>query len=76
MYYVFVIGGTWFALLSTLNGTLSWVTRSLQAAAKDGWLPTVMAQENKYGIPKYLLFVFFVMGAFPILTGCGCLLFL
>ena len=69
MYYVFVIGGTWFALLSTLNGTLSWVTRSLQAAAKDGWLPTVMAQENKYGIPKYLLFVFFVMGAFPILTG-------
>lgn len=69
LYYVFVIGGTWFALLSTLNGTLSWVTRSLQAAAKDGWLPTVMAKENKYGVPKYLLLIFFIMGAFPILTG-------
>ena len=69
LYYVFVIGGTWFALLSTLNGTLSWVTRSLQASAKDGWLPTVMAKENKYGIPHYLLLVFFIMGAFPILTG-------
>lgn len=69
LYYVFIIGGTWFALLSTLNGTLSWVTRGLQAAAKDGWLPEKCAEENKHGVPVILLGVFFVMGAFPILTG-------
>ena len=69
LYYFFVIGGAWFALLSTLNGTLSWVTRGLQAAAKDGWLPTSFAKENKHGVPVILLGVFFIMGAFPIITG-------
>ena len=69
LYYFFVIGGAWFALLSTLNGTLSWVTRGLQAAARDGWLPEKMAEENKHGVPVILLGVFFLMGAIPIITG-------
>lgn len=69
LYYVFVIGGTWLALLSTLNGTLSWVTRGLQAAARDGWLPEKCAEENKHGVPVILLGVFFIMGAIPIVTG-------
>ena len=69
LYYIFIIGGTWFALLSTLNGTLSWVTRSLQVAARDGWLPVKLSEENKHGVPVYLLGVFFIMGAFPIITG-------
>lgn len=69
LYYFFVIGGAWFALLSTLNGTLSWVTRGLQAAARDGWLPEKAAEENKHGVPVILLGVFFIMGAIPILTG-------
>ena len=38
LYLFFVFGGAVFALLTTLNGTLSWVTRGLQAAAKQGWL--------------------------------------
>ena len=41
-YLFFVFGGAMFALLTTLNGTLSWVTRGLQAAAKEGWLPGEM----------------------------------
>lgn len=69
LYFFFVIGGTWFALLSTLNGTLSWVTRSLQVAARDGWLPEKLSEENKHGVPVYLLGVFFIAGAVPILTG-------
>lgn len=68
LYYVFIIGGAMFALLTTLNGTLSWVHRGLQAAARDGWLPERCAQENKHGVPVILLGVFFVMGAFPILV--------
>ena len=45
IYLFFVIGGAWFALLTTLNGTLSWTTRSLQRAAMDGWLPEACAKE-------------------------------
>ena len=41
LYLFFVFGGAMFALLTTLNGTLSWVHRGLQAAARDGWLPAV-----------------------------------
>ena len=69
LYIFFVVGGAWFALLSTLNGTLSWVTRGLQAAARDGWLPEKCAEENKNGVPVILLGVFFLMGAIPIITG-------
>lgn len=69
LYIFFVVGGAWFALLSTLNGTLSWVTRGLQAAARDGWLPEKCAEENKNGVPVILLGVFFLMGAIPIVTG-------
>lgn len=69
LYLFFVFGGAVFALLTTLNGTLSWVTRGLQAAARDGWLPERAAKENKAGTPVILLMVFFVMGALPILTG-------
>lgn len=69
LYLFFVFGGAVFALLTTLNGTLSWVTRGLQAAAKQGWLPEKTAEENRNGVPVILLMVFFLMGAIPILTG-------
>ena len=69
LYLYFVFGSAVFALLTTLNGTLSWVTRGLQAAAKQGWLPEKTAKENKNGVPVILLMVFFLMGAIPILTG-------
>ena len=69
VYLFFVIGGAWFALLTTLNGTLSWTTRSLQRAAMDGWLPEACAKENKGGTPVILLLFFFVVGIIPIVTG-------
>ena len=69
LYLFFVFGGAVFALLTSLNGTLSWVTRGLQAAAKQGWLPEKTAEENRNGVPAILLMVFFLMGAIPILTG-------
>ncbi len=58
-----------FALLTTLNGTLSWVTRGLQASAKEGWLPASFATENKGGAPVKLLFIFGLVGALPIIIG-------
>ena len=69
LYYFFIIGGALFALATTLNGTLSWVTRGLQLSASDGWLPEICAKENKGGAPVVLLLVFYVVGAIPILSG-------
>jgi APA family basic amino acid/polyamine antiporter len=69
LYIFFVVGGAIFALMTTLNGTLSWVTRGLQAAAKEQWLPTVFAKENKGGAPVLLLLIFTLVGAVPIITG-------
>ena len=69
LYIVFVVGGAMFALFTTLNGTLSWVTRGLQVSAQEGWIPERCAQENKAGTPVILLLVFYVVGAIPILTG-------
>ncbi|WP_330924775.1 APC family permease [Candidatus Sororendozoicomonas aggregata] len=69
LYVFFVVGGAMFALLTTLNGTLSWVTRGLQAAAKEGWLPDAFAKENKGGTPVLLLGFFFIVGIVPIITG-------
>ncbi|GAA0719878.1 APC family permease [Clostridium malenominatum] len=69
LYIFFIIGGAMFALATTLNGTLSWVTRGLQTAAKEGWLPEVFAKENKGGTPVLLLLLFALVGAVPILTG-------
>lgn len=69
VYLFFVIGGAWFALLTTLNGTLSWVTRGLQRASFDGWLPKVVGTENKNGAPIYLLAFFAVVGLIPVVTG-------
>lgn len=69
IYIFFVVGGAMFALLTTLNGTLSWVTRGLQAASKEGWLPEIFARENKGGTPVLLLLLFGLVGAMPILLG-------
>lgn len=69
IYLFFVIGGALFALATTLNGTLSWITKGLYVAAKEGWIPESMADENKHGVPYKLLILFFIIGAVPILTG-------
>lgn len=69
LYYFFIIGGALFALATTLNGTLAWVTRGLQLSAMDGWLPESLAKENKNGTPVVLLLVFYIMGVLPIVTG-------
>lgn len=69
LYIFFVVGGAMFALFTTLNGTLSWVTRGLQVSASQGWLPEKLAEENRAGTPIILLLVFYVVGAVPIVTG-------
>jgi len=69
IFVVFVIGGGMFAVATTLNGSLTWCTKSLLVAAREGWLPKQAASISKWGTPWVLLCVFYVLGSVPILTG-------
>ncbi len=63
-----IVGGAMFAITTTLNSTLGWVTKPVMVACQDGWLPKGLAAVNKkYGTPHILLTVFYVIGLVPIL---------
>jgi len=68
LFIFFIVGGAMFAIATTLNSTLSWVTKPLLAACKDGWLPARLGTvHKKYGTPYYLLTIFLVIGLIPVI---------
>ncbi|MGS0652507.1 amino acid permease, partial [Staphylococcus arlettae] len=70
IFIFFIVGGAMFALATTLNSTLTWVTKSLLVAIQDGYLPSQLGAVNKrFGTPHWLLILFYIIGAFPIITG-------
>ncbi|MCI8279709.1 APC family permease [Staphylococcus xylosus] len=70
IFIFFMIGGAMFALATTLNSTFTWVTKSLLIAIHDGYLPKVLGHVNKrFGTPHWLLLIFYIIGALPIITG-------
>lgn len=67
MYIYFVVGGALFALATTLNSTLGWVTKPLIFAAKDGWFPKSLRDISpKFNTPIKLLTLFYLIGLVPI----------
>ncbi|MDW8797913.1 APC family permease [Staphylococcus pseudoxylosus] len=70
IFIFFMIGGAMFALATTLNSTFTWVTKSLLIAIHDGYLPKALGHVNKrFGTPHWLLLIFYIIGALPIVTG-------
>ena len=70
LYYFFVIGGACFALGTTLNATIGWVTKPIMQACEDGWFPRVLATLHpKYKSPMYLLLIFYIINLLPIFFG-------
>jgi APA family basic amino acid/polyamine antiporter len=70
LFVFFMVGGAMFALATTLNATLSWVTKGIMIACQDGWLPKSLGKVNdKFGTPHWLLTLFYIIGIIPILTG-------
>lgn len=70
LYVFFIIGGAWFALISTLNSQLASCTKPLLQAAKDGWFPEFMSYVHpKFRTPTRLLTFFFFVGLIPVLMG-------
>ncbi|WP_436950770.1 APC family permease [Staphylococcus xylosus] len=70
IFIFFMIGGAMFALATTLNSTFTWVTKSLLMAIHDGYLPKALGHVNgRFGTPHWLLLIFYIIGALPIVTG-------
>lgn len=70
LYIFFIIGGAWFALISTLNSQLATCTKPLIQAAKDGWFPSKVGFiHKKYRTPVFLLTFFFIVGLLPIVLN-------
>jgi len=67
-FYLFVIGAALGATATTLNGTLSWITKPLLVACDDGLLPKKLGTVSKNGVPYKLLSMFYVIGMLPLLA--------
>lgn len=68
-YIIFVIGGAMFALGTTLNASIGWVTKPLLQAIEDGWFPAGLGKLSKYKTPYILQFIFYVVNVAAILMG-------
>ncbi|MGI6616649.1 MAG: APC family permease [Saccharofermentanales bacterium] len=67
LYLVFVIGGAWMALLTTLNSSIATCTRPLMQACNDGWYPNSLARLHpKFRTPIILMLFYYVIGLVPI----------
>lgn len=65
--YLFVIGTALGATSSTLNSTLSWITKPLLVACDDGVLPRSFGTVSRKGVPYKLLTFFYIIGMLPLL---------
>ena len=68
-YYAFIIGGVMFALSSTLNSCIGWVTKPLLQAVEDGWFPAWLGKLSKYKTPYVLQLIFYVLNTTAIMVG-------
>lgn len=68
-FYLFVIGAALGATATTLNATLSWVTKPLLVACDDGVLPRSLGTVSKQGVPVKLLTLFYLVGLIPLALG-------
>jgi len=70
VYVAFVVGAGMFALMTSINSTFTWATKSVLIACEDGWLPAGLATVNaRFNTPHRLLTCLLVLGAAPIAAG-------
>lgn len=61
LHVFFIVGGAMFALSTTLNSALGWVTKPILQAAVDGWFPKKVATiSKKYKTPVVILTMFYL----------------
>lgn len=67
LFYVFVIGGAVFALLTSLNSYIVYLKYPMIEAANDGWLPKILGKQYKNGYPLVGMIVCFLLGVVPLI---------
>lgn len=66
----FVVGGSAFALLTTLNAAIGWMLYQLRAAGRDGWLPAEFGASSRTGgVSSSLAAVVGFVAVIPVLVG-------
>jgi APA family basic amino acid/polyamine antiporter len=69
-YLFFLLGGGFLAVVTTLNATYLWGTKSLLLVVEDGLLPRGLAAVNRrFGTPHWLLTFIFVISALSLLAA-------
>lgn len=66
-FYIFVFGAALGATASTLNATLSWVTKPILVAFDDRMLPKWLGSVSKQGVPYKLLTIYYCFGMIPLI---------
>lgn len=66
-FYLFIVGAALGATATTLNSTLSWITKPLLVACDDGLLPKKLGTVSQKGVPYKLLTLFYLGGMLPLI---------
>ena len=69
LYNLFIIFGPVFALLTTMNAGIMDSTLPVMAGVKEGWLPSWLAKQNKFGAYYVAIAIIFLIGSFPVISG-------
>ena len=68
-YYIFMFGGPIFALLTTMNAGIMNSALPALAGVKEGWLPSLLVKQNRYGAYWVMILFIFVVGCLPVCVG-------
>lgn len=68
-FYLFVVGAALGATATTLNATLSWITKPVLVACDDGLLPSSFGSVSKSGVPYKILTFFYIIGMIPLVLN-------
>ena len=69
MFVIFMVGGPFMALTSTMNSAYCNNCFPVAQSARDGWLPKFVAKQNKRGAYYVILTIIWAIGMVPLVTN-------
>jgi APA family basic amino acid/polyamine antiporter len=70
LFVFFIVGGGFLAVVTTLNATYLWGTKSLILIAEDGLFPKALARINRrFGTPHWFLILIFLISSIALILA-------
>jgi APA family basic amino acid/polyamine antiporter len=70
MFVFFIVGGGFLAVVTTLNSTYLWGTKSLIVITEDGLFPKALARINRrFGTPHWFLVIIFLISSAALIVA-------